>query len=283
MINRDKTLKQLNIDVSVLKRQSIVKVYWNCDSCGLEKIKPYRDCTNNTGLCRKCNSIKRGHEMGNNFGKVQQMQGQCLYCDTPIRSQHVTCVFHRKAHLKKIYSGSNNPAYVGRCDIKCTCGNKKSVKAKQCRQCSFESGQRSGSNNGRWIKDRGKLRSAKIARTVLSNTLKSLGLKKNGRTAKILGYTFNELKEHIEAQFEPWMNWSNYGIRSDQWSVDHIIPVAVLIKHNITDPSIINALWNLRPLETAVNIRRSNSVDEFAKSLASQKLNLNLYLDRENE
>lgn len=281
MIDYDRTLKELNIDAYRLKRQSVIKVYWRCDSCKIEKLKPYRDCINNSGLCQKCNSIKRGIEMGNTFGKAQPLQGKCLYCETPIRSQHVACETHRKYHLKKIYSGSSNPAWKG--TNVCHCGNKKSTGARRCRQCSFISGERSGSNNGRWIEDRGKVISAKIARTLLSNTLKSLGLKKNGRTAKILGYTFNELKEHIEAQFEPWMSWSNRGIGLDQWSIDHIIPITVLIRHNITDPSIINALWNLRPLGSIDNIRRSNHVDELAKTLASERLNLNLYLDNEDK
>lgn len=106
--------------------------------------------------------------------------------------------------------------------------------------------------------------------------MKSLGLKKNGRTVKMLGYSFRELKQHIETQFEPWMNWSNRGISRGKWSIDHIIPVTVLIKHNITDPSIINALWNLRPLESITNIRRSNSIDDAARILATEKLGLDL-------
>jgi hypothetical protein len=126
------------------------------------------------------------------------------------------------------------------------------------------------------LKIGGRLISAKIARTLLSNTLKSVGLKKNGRTAKMLGYTFEELKTHIEAQFEPWMNWQNRGIGKNMWSIDHIIPVTVLLKLGIKDPSIINALWNLRPLSTEENIKRSNNIDKLAKTVAKEHLSIDL-------
>ena len=38
MINLDKTLTLLNIDALKLKPQSVVKVFWICDSCGCEKL-----------------------------------------------------------------------------------------------------------------------------------------------------------------------------------------------------------------------------------------------------
>jgi hypothetical protein len=276
MIDADKTFQLLSIDISKLKSQSVVKVYWRCDSCNAEKLKPYRDCINGKGLCSRCSSVKNATMMGNRFGKTQVLQGKCAYCDTRIRSQHVACSEHREYHLKQLFSGSKNPAYVGRCDAKCTCGNKKSFEAEMCRTCSFKSGRRSGANNGRWIEDRGRLISAKIARALLSNTLKSVGLKKNGRTAKMLGYTFEELKIHIETQFEPWMNWQNRGIGKNMWSIDHIIPVTVLLKLGIKDPSIINALWNLRPLSTEENIKRSNNIDKLAKTVAKEHLSIDL-------
>lgn len=145
-----------------------------------------------------------------------------------------------------------------------------------CRTCSFKSGQRSGPNNGRWEKDRGRILSAKIARTLLSNTLKTVNQKKNGRTAKMLGYTFDDLKRHIENQFQPWMSWENRGSREGEWSIDHIIPVTAMVKHGITDPSIINALWNLRPLCIRENIIKSDSIDDTARLLAKEKLNIEL-------
>jgi len=39
-----------------------------------------------------------------------------------------------------------------------------------------------------------------------------------------LGCTIDELKLYLEAQFEPWMTWDNYGYYG--WHIDHIKPLA---------------------------------------------------------
>lgn len=69
---------------------------------------------------------------------------------------------------------------------------------------------------------------------------------KTDRTAVLLVYTVEQLRAHLEAQFEPGMSWSNYGKGKGQWSIDHIRPILTFP----SEASIqeINALNNLRPL-----------------------------------
>jgi len=55
--------------------------------------------------------------------------------------------------------------------------------------------------------------------------------RKNTRTSKILGCSFEEFKIHLESKFEPWMNWDNYGKYKKGeynfgWDIDHIIPTS---------------------------------------------------------
>jgi hypothetical protein len=56
-----------------------------------------------------------------------------------------------------------------------------------------------------------------------------------------IGYSGNELRSHLEAQFEPGMTWDNYG----EWEIDHIRPVCSFQKQEI---HLVNQLSNLRPL-----------------------------------
>ena len=81
-----------------------------------------------------------------------------------------------------------------------------------------------------------------IWRKLLKRTIHQFNNKKTDSTINILGYTPNQLKNHLENQFTEKMNWSNYG----EWHVDHIKPVSTFNK--TTHPSIVNALSNLRPL-----------------------------------
>jgi hypothetical protein len=76
-----------------------------------------------------------------------------------------------------------------------------------------------------------------------------------------MGFTREEFKVHIETQFEPWMTWANHG----KWHVDHIVPVAHYISQGVTDPLVINALSNLRPLSAAENLRKSWKVPSDSK------------------
>ena len=82
------------------------------------------------------------------------------------------------------------------------------------------------------------------------------GEKRWRKWQKLLGYTINDLIKHIEKQFEPWMNWDNYG----KWHIDHIKPKS-LFSFNVPEDSEFKECWslsNLQPLEAIKNIKKSN-------------------------
>lgn len=73
-----------------------------------------------------------------------------------------------------------------------------------------------------------------------------------------LGYTIQELKEHLGNLFDQQMTWENYG---KYWHIDHIIPQSDLPYASMTDDNF-KACWaltNLRPLEAKQNIREGAS------------------------
>jgi hypothetical protein len=73
--------------------------------------------------------------------------------------------------------------------------------------------------------------------------LKRFNLTKKESTQKILPYSMQELKEHIEKQFTSEMNWNNMG---EFWEIDHSTPIAWC--QNEKDMLNLWALSNLRPL-----------------------------------
>lgn len=93
-------------------------------------------------------------------------------------------------------------------------------------------------------------------------------IKKNYQPlAKNLPYTIQELKLHLEKQFEPWMNWYNYGtyrvdIWDDNdtttwtWQIDHIIPHSKFHYTSMEDVEFKEcwALSNLRPYSAKQNV-----------------------------
>jgi hypothetical protein len=84
---------------------------------------------------------------------------------------------------------------------------------------------------------------------------------KNGRHSfSLLGYSLDDLMRHLEAQFEPWMTWENYGFYG--WHIDHIRPLASFTYDTPDDPQFKEAwaLSNLRPLRSVDNWRKGASV-----------------------
>lgn len=91
------------------------------------------------------------------------------------------------------------------------------------------------------------------ARRFIKNMLTGIVRGKDEKYSAAIGYTSAKLAHHLEAQFEPWMTWKNHG---SAWHIDNIIPIACFLEHGITDPKIVNALWNLRPLEASANMSK---------------------------
>lgn len=81
---------------------------------------------------------------------------------------------------------------------------------------------------------------------------------KREKAEKLLGYTCEQLRSHIESQFKEGMSWDNRS----EWHIDHIKPVSAFIKEEIADPAIINALNNLQPLWAHENRSKNAKWDE---------------------
>lgn len=92
-------------------------------------------------------------------------------------------------------------------------------------------------------------------------------LVKDGSISDYLPYSIEELKKHLESQFEPWMNWNNWGSykvsewddndkTTWKWQIDHIIPHSLFTYSSMKDKSFIKcwALSNLRPLSAKKNL-----------------------------
>lgn len=83
-------------------------------------------------------------------------------------------------------------------------------------------------------------------------------LKGNKRKFSILNYlpyTMEELKNHLEHQFDDKMTWDNYG---SYWHIDHIIPQIKLQFSSMTEENFTKcwSLSNLRPLEAIQNMKK---------------------------
>lgn len=95
-------------------------------------------------------------------------------------------------------------------------------------------------------------------RTAIYQVLKESNVEKNKSYFDILGYTPDELINHLEKQFKDDMTWDNYGI----WHVDHKFPITSFDIQEMGDEEFMKcwSLNNLQPMWGEENIRKSNKV-----------------------
>ena len=99
-------------------------------------------------------------------------------------------------------------------------------------------------------------------RNLIYNSFYYNGYSKNSKTEELLGCSFEELKQHLESKFEPWMNWDNRGLYNGElnygWDIDHIIPLSSAKSEE--DLIKLNHYLNLQPLCSKINrdIKKDN-------------------------
>jgi hypothetical protein len=96
----------------------------------------------------------------------------------------------------------------------------------------------------------------KLGNAMQSALYKSLkGNKKNCGWERIVGYTVDKLKLHLESKFKKGMSWNNYG---SEWHIDHIRPIASFSFSSFKEKEFLEcwSLGNLQPLWAEENLKK---------------------------
>lgn len=122
-----------------------------------------------------------------------------------------------------------------------------------------------------WKKNKRKTDPIYKLRNIVSNSIfKMLKLNSGGKYKQsildYLKYTIDDLKISLENQFEPWMNWDNYGKFNKRswkdedkttwkWNIDHIVPQSSLPFSSMEEENFQKCweLYNLRPYSAKKN------------------------------
>jgi hypothetical protein len=94
-------------------------------------------------------------------------------------------------------------------------------------------------------------------RTAIYTVLKEQNIQKNGHYFDILGYSQQDLIDHLSKQLNNGMTWENYG----DWHVDHKIPIDAFTFETTEDPDFRKcwSLENLQPMWGTENIKKGKS------------------------
>ena len=99
-----------------------------------------------------------------------------------------------------------------------------------------------------------------VSRAIRAALKSNDGSKEGESVTQHLPYTIEELKEHIESQFQEGMTWDNNA--ADGWHIDHIYPQSKLPYDSMDHPNFQKcwALENLQPLWAKENIKKGSKI-----------------------
>ena len=106
---------------------------------------------------------------------------------------------------------------------------------------------------------------ANALRCRLRKVLLQANSKKADRTFRLIGCSSRELAKHLESQFQPGMNWENYGNpngdHTNCWHIDHIVPCSAFDLTDAAQQQTCFHYSNLQPLWGKENMAKSNRLD----------------------
>lgn len=205
-------------------------VYKTCNKCGVEKptTEFHKDSTQRDELCRACKECKKATS----------------------RRWHATNKERANETSRRWHEDNRDRA------LKYKKAQYQRVKAERLRSRPRTTYDRRYSRK-RYANDvKYRIRLSFASR--MNKALK--GLKAGRKWCDLVGYDVEELRAHLEVQFQPGMSWDNYG----EWHIDHIKPVSQFTYTTTDDPEFKEcwSLDNLQPLWATDNLKKSNTWTE---------------------
>jgi len=230
-----------------------------CNKVTKEKVKKEKDVILKFLQCVGCNITKPIKDFTKDKSSKLEAKSLCKDCSNVKR--------YEKSKKKEVFSA--NEKRCSKCSIIKPlteyCRDRDKFRA-ECKDCKKEYNKRTKDLARESSRKRARKKSKTDSLYRLSNNVRGLihqAIKKNKNikrknTQTIVGCTWEEFKNHIESQFESWMNWDNYGNvcgnypeYNCSWDLDHIIP----INYAKTEEEIylLNHWSNFQPLCSKVN------------------------------
>ena len=211
-----------------------------------------------TKICSKCKIEKEFCEFGKNKSQKDGLRSECKICrklnyklnTKKILLENKTWKLNNPDKIKKQrknYYINNREEEINN-TIKWRLDNPDKVKIYNKKTEERDSRKKYLKNYKKYYKEKNPHIYA--WRSMLNNVLNRLNLKKITKTIELLGYSPQDLKEHLESKFLEGMSWNNRS----EWHIDHIIPVSSFDKSE--KMSVVNSLDNLQPLWAKDNLSK---------------------------
>lgn len=215
-------------------------------------------------VCNKCDetkSIFRFSKNGNHPNGDIRYRSFCKDCIIIISKEYrKTKVEHQREYSKQYYLRTKETRKQKRESFT----KKWYEKNKERCCCNAKNWRKNNPEKIKQIEDRHAAKRLSTIKGKLSNHManairrKIKGIKLRKHWENIVGYSYLELRNHLESLFRDGMSWQNYG----QWHIDHIIPISFFDYKSFNDVEF-KMCWrleNLQPMWAKENIRKRNKI-----------------------
>jgi len=207
-------------------------------------------------ICTKCGETKNESEFGKCLSNTDGLNSWCKAC---FHDYNQKWYKNNSENMKKYMKewSKNNPEYKKEWYK----NNSEKVKeaAKQWRTDNPEKAKEADkqySKNRRANDNNYKLLTNLRAR--ITSAVKLQSGNKAYRSIELLGCSIEEVRQHLEKQFQPGMTWDNYGLYG--WHIDHIIPCDSFDLTKEEEQKKCFHYTNLQPLWAADNLSKGNKI-----------------------
>lgn len=211
--------------------------------------------------CTKCKETKELSEFNKHNEGKGGLRPDCKDCVRVWRKKY-RVANREKLKRKDILYALSNPKKVATIKRRWTFNNPDKVRKSNQRWRS-KNPEKMRELQRSWRKNREYTARERLNNSIgngMRRTIKK-GTKNGCHWEKLIGFTVDQLKQHLEKQFMNDMTWENCGTF---WHIDHIIPINAF---NFEKPEDIDfkrcwALNNLQPLKAIDNLRKSAKINK---------------------
>lgn len=196
------------------------------------------ECEDSEKTCSKCKVKKSSNNFYKNNTEPDNLHRWCKICVGEWQKEYNITHRERLSHSRRewVKSSPKMKAYLARPDVK----EKQRLRKRK------------------WDRSRASdplFRLNNNVRTAMCHALK--GKKGFRKWETLVGYTLEDLIQHITPQLNESMTWDNYGT---EWHIDHITPKSWFKYTSAEDPSFKEcwSLNNFQPKLKTDNIRKGN-------------------------
>jgi hypothetical protein len=216
-------------------------------------------------ICTKClieKDINEFYKRESSKDGFRKECKKCLYIYCKKRLILKGDEYKEKIKLEERIKRKNNPSYYNSICKKYR-DNNKDKRLNSCKKWNKNNPEKYKEIQKRARVKRRSTPQGNIYHRLSSGIRQSLKKGKEGRSwEKLVGYTCNQLKEHLEKQFKEGMSWDEF--LKGKIHIDHIKPV-VLFKYESYEDIQFKECWslsNLQPLWAEDNLKKNDKYED---------------------